>query len=551
MSIPSARNLTRREFLGQASCAGVGTAALMSTLLTLRLANSLSAQTAGPSGDYRALVCLFLAGGNDSFNMLVPTTTGEYAAYAKVRGNLAIARETLLSVTPTNLGGRTLGIHPSMSEVRDLFGTGRLAFVANVGSLIRPTTLADVKARRHLPLSLYSHSDQIKQWQTCIPDQRTAIGWGGRAADIIRSLNAPGLVSMNISLSGQSVFLTGEQAFTYAVGASGATALTGYSPTAVNNLMATRAKGVENLVDQTYRNLLEQTYAESTRDAIDSFYEFSGAIGTSTLSTTVPTGNALANNLAMIARIISANGRFGARRQIFFVQLGGWDHHDEVIENQLTMLRTVSQAIGFFNTALNEIGYSDRVSLFTASDFGRTLTSNGNGSDHAWGGNHLVMGGAVRGGKVYGDAASGYYPDLQNLAAIDTGQGRLIPGVAVDEYARDLLSWFGVGAGDMDYVLPGFSGRFGGRPELGLFSGSATTSSTPSSTTTPAPAVPAPAPTPPAGGSAGGGAVSPLFLGGLGALALLRLRQRRKERLAAERAKPSVSPQEKGHAGTA
>lgn len=539
MSSASSRPLSRREFIGQASCAGVGSTALFSTLLTLRLANSLSAQTAG-TGDYRALVCLFLAGGNDSFNMLVPTTSGEYEAYAKVRGNLAIAKETLLSISPANLGGRTLGIHPSMTEVRDLFTTGRLAFVSNVGSLVRPTTLADVKAGRHLPLSLYSHADQIKQWQTCIPDQRTAIGWGGRAADIIKSLNAPSEVSMNISLSGQSVFLAGQQAFTYAVGSSGATALTGYSPIAANNLTATRSKGVQNLVDQSYRNLLEQTYADSTRDAIDSYYEFSDAIGTSTLTTTVPTGNSLANNLAMIARIIAANGRFGARRQIFFVQLGGWDHHDEVINNQLTMLRTVSQAVGFFNSALNEIGYADRVTLFTASDFGRTLTSNGNGSDHAWGGNHLVMGGAVGGGKVYGDTAAGYYPDLQNLATIDTGQGRLIPGVAVDEYARDLLTWFGVTAGDLDYVLPAFSSRFGGRPSLGLFSPASTTPGTPTTPTTPTtPSTPSTPTTGGGGGGGSGGAASPIFLGALGALALARLRQKRQERFRAEQATKS------------
>ncbi|RXK53423.1 DUF1501 domain-containing protein [Oleiharenicola lentus] len=536
----SSRPLTRREFIGQASCAGVGSTALMSTLITLRLANSLAAQSTGTGGDYRALVCLFLAGGNDSFNMLVPTTSGEYEAYAKVRGNLAIAKETLLSITPGNLGGRTLGIHPSMTEVRDLFTTGRLAFVSNVGSLVRPTTLADVKAGRNLPLSLYSHADQIKQWQTCIPDQRTAIGWGGRAADIIRSLNGPSLVSMNISLSGQNVFLTGQQAFTYSVGSSGATALSGYSPTATNNLTATRSKGVQNLVDQSYRNLLEQTYADSTRDAIDSYYDFSAAVGTSTLTTPIPTGNSLANNLAMIARIIAANGRLGARRQIFFVQLGGWDHHDEVVENQLTMLRTVSQAVGFFNAALNETGYADRVTLFTASDFGRTLTSNGNGSDHAWGGNHLVMGGAVGGGKVYGDAAAGHYPDLQNLAAIDTGQGRLIPGVSVDEYARDLLTWFGVTAGDMDYVLPAFSSRFGGRPSLGLFSSPATAPTTPSTPTPPTtpstPSTPSAPSTPSSGGGGGGGAASPLFLGALGALALARLRQKRQERLNAEQA---------------
>ena len=206
-------HMTRREFLGQASCAGVGTTALFSTLLSLRLANSLAAQTVPASGDYKALVCLFLAGGNDSFNMLVPTTSGEYTAYTKLRGNLALARESLLQITPTNLGGRTLGIHPSMTEVRDLFNSGKLSFVSNVGSLVRPTSLADYNANRFRPVSLYSHADQIKQWQTCVPDQRTAIGWGGRAADIIRSLNAPSLVSMNISLSGQNTFLTGQQAF--------------------------------------------------------------------------------------------------------------------------------------------------------------------------------------------------------------------------------------------------------------------------------------------------------------------------------------------------
>ncbi len=529
---PGSRPLSRREFIGQASCAGVGSTALFSTLLTLRLANSLAAQTAPAGSDYRALVCLFLSGGNDSFNMLVPTSNGEYEAYAKVRGNLALAKDTLLQVTPGNLGGRTLGIHPSMTEVRDLFTAGKLGFVSNVGSLIRPMTLADYKASRYLPVSLYSHADQIKQWQTCIPDQRTAIGWGGRAADIIKSLNGPSLVSMNISLSGQSVFLTGQQAFTYAVSSSGATALTGYSPTAVNNLTAIRSKGVDNVVDQTYRNLFEETYADSTRGAIDSYYEFSTALSGITLATAVPTGNSLATSLSMVAKIIAANAKFGARRQIFFVQLGGWDHHDEVINNQLTMLRTVSQAVGFFSSALTEIGMADKATLFTASDFGRTLTSNGNGSDHAWGGNHMVMGGAVGGGKVYGDAAGGYYPDLRNLAAIDTGQGRLIPGVAVDEYARDLLSWFGISSGNMDYVLPAFSSRFGGRPELGIFSAASSAPAAPSAPATPAPATGTS--TGSSSGGGGGGAPSTVFLGALGALALARLRQKRMARQKAE-----------------
>lgn len=530
---PPEPSINRRQFIGQASCGAISATSLFSTLLTLRLANSLAAQsTSGGEGDYKALVCLFLAGGNDSFNMLVPTTSGEYEAYAAVRGNLALARDTVLQITPGNLGGRTLGVHPSMTEVRDLFGQGRLAFVSNVGSLVRPLTLADYRAGRSLPLSLYSHADQIKQWQTCIPDQRTAVGWGGRAADIINSLNSPSLVSMNISLSGQNVFLTGRDAFTYSVSSGGATALTGYSPTAVNSLTAQRTKGVDSVMDQSYRNLFEQTYAESTRDAVDSYYEFSTALNGINLTTPVPTGNSLASSLAMIARVIAARSRFGARRQIFFVQLGGWDHHDEVLNNQLTMLRTVSQAIGMFSSALTEVGVADRVTLFTASDFGRTLSSNGNGSDHAWGGNHLVMGGAVNGGKVYGDAAAGHYPDFRNLAAIDTGQGRLIPGVSVDEYARDLLAWFGVSNSNMDYVLPAFSSRFGGRPSLGLLSASTTTPTTPTAPTTPVTTPTTPGSTTPsasasAGGGGGGGAPSTYFMGALGTLALLRLRQKR------------------------
>ena len=542
MSNPS-QPISRREFIGQASCAGVGSTALFSTLLTLRLANSLSAQSVTPAtSEYRALVCLFLGGGNDSFNMLVPTSAGEYEAYAAARGNLALAKDTLLQITPSNLSGRTLGIHPSMPEVRDLFTQGKLAFVSNVGSLVQPLTLTDYKAGRYLPVSLFSHADQIKQWQTCMPDKRTAIGWGGRAADIIKSLNAPSLVSMNISLSGQSVFLTGEQAFTYSASSAGATALTGYSPTAVNNLTAVRSKAVDGMLDAQYRSLFESTYAGTTRDAIDAYYEFSAALSSVTLATAAPAGNSLAANLTTIAKIIAAQGKLGAKRQVFFVQLGGFDMHDELIANQQTLLATISAALGTFWTALGEIGMQNKVSLFTASDFGRTLTSNGNGSDHAWGGNHLVMGGAVGGGKVYGNPDQGYYPDLRTLATIDTGQGRLIPGVAVDEYARDLLTWFGITAGDMNYVLPGFSSRFAGRPELGLFSSS--------STTTPPPPVTPPPTTPPpssggSSGSSGGGAMSGAFAGSLGLLYLLHKRRKRLEAARVKEAAAAATPADK------
>ncbi len=533
-------HISRREFIGQASCAGVSTASLFSTLLTLRLANSLSAQTA-PAGDYKALVCLFLAGGNDSFNMLVPHTAAEHAAYTTTRRNLALARDTLLQITPSNLGGRTLGIHPSMPEVRDLFTSGKLSFVSNVGSLVRPTTKADYTAGRYRPVSLFSHADQIKQWQTCIPDSRTAIGWGGRAADIIKSLNTSSLVSMNISLAGQNTFLTGQQAFGYSVNSAGATPLTGYDPLATNNLNALRTAAVNSTLEANYRNLFEKAYGDTSSAAIDSYYDFAAALQGVTIATPVPAANSLASSLGQIARTASSAGRLGARRQVFFVQIGGWDHHDEVINNQLAMLGTVSKALKFFWDALGEFGLQDKVTLFSASDFGRTLSSNGNGSDHAWGGNHVVLGGSVAGGRVAGNREQGYYPDFNTISTIDTGQGRLIPGTAVDEYAYDLLKWFGISDSDMDYVLPAYSSRFAGREKLGLIR---------SDTTTPPPTGGGGTTPPPAGGGdsgggsgGGGGAISPITLAaGAGLFALKKLSDRKKRAQAAEAQTPATPP---------
>jgi uncharacterized protein (DUF1501 family) len=539
-------DISRRQFFGQASCAGISTASLLSTLISLRLANSLAAQTT-PT-DYKALVCLFLAGGNDSFNMLVPTTQAEYNAYAAVRSNLALARDTLLQITPANLNGRTLGIHPAMPEIQELFNLGKLGFVSNVGSLVRPTTLADYRAGRHRPVSLYSHSDQIKQWQTCIPDARTAIGWGGRAADIIKSLNAPSLVSMNISLAGQNIFQTGQNTFSYTIGSSGATALTGYDINARNNLTALRTTAVNSTLEADYLNLFEKTYGGNTGEALDAYAEFAGALSGVTLTTPTPANNSLANNLGMVARTaasasrLGAPGGTGARRQVFFVQIGGWDHHDEVLNNQVNMLGIVSKAVKFFWDALGELGLQNNVTLFSASDFGRTLTSNGNGSDHAWGGNHFVLGGAVRGGNIFGNREQGYYPDFQNLSAIDTGQGRLIPGVAVDEYARDLLAWFGISASDMDYVLPAYSTRFSGREQLAII-GAGTPANNGGTSTNP------PAGSGGGGSSAsggGGGALSPLALGALGAAAALKKLSDRKHLLRAKTketaAKPAQTP---------
>ena len=387
MKTSTTPDITRREFLGQASCAAVGTTSLLSTLLSLRLANSLAAQSVGAGSDYKALVCLFLAGGNDSYNMLVPTTAAEYAAYSKIRSAVALPQSTLLQITPSNLGGRTLGVHPGMPEVRDLFTQGKLSFVSNIGSLVQPMTLAQYKAGKYLPVSLYSHADQQKQWQTCIADQRTAVGWGGRAADIINSMNSPSLVSMNISLAGQNIFLSGQNVFSYSVSSTGGVALTGYDPAAVKSLTALRTAAVDGMMANKYQSLFEQTYAKSTRDAIDAYGVFSTATKAVTLNTAVPAGNPTASSLAMVAKAAAAHNNLGAKRQIFFVQLGGFDHHDDVVSKQAAMLPEVSAAVGMFWSALVELGLQNNVTLFTASDFSRTLTTDGTGTDHAWGAN--------------------------------------------------------------------------------------------------------------------------------------------------------------------
>jgi uncharacterized protein (DUF1501 family) len=231
----------------------------------------------------------------------------------------------------------------------------------------------------------------------------------------------------------------------------------------------------------------------------------------------------------MIARIAAANGKLGTKRQVFFVQLGGWDHHADVLTKQQSMLPIISQALSFFWSALNEVGLQNNVTLFTASDFGRTLTSNGNGSDHAWGANHMAMGGAVAGGYVFGNKAQGYYPDFQNISTIDTGQGRLIPGVAVDEYARDLLTWFGIGATDLDYVLPAFSSRFAGREALGVIGTPYSVPTTSSSSSGAS-----------SSSGGGGGSLGWLTTGAAGAALVLKELAARKARIQAEKKKAAA-----------
>ena len=465
---------SRRRFLGQASCSAVGATSLFSSLLNLRSAGALAQPAAAipgaappPGDDYRALVCLFLAGGNDSFNMLVPRGSTEHAEYATIRGDLALPAASLLPITPATSDGREYGLHPGMPEVQQLFDAGQLALVANVGSLVEPTTKAGILAgSAKLPLGLYSHSDQIMHWQTSIPDQRASLGWAGRTADLLNTANTNTQVSMNISLGGTNVFQSGSQVVPYSIQPTGSVGINGYD--GMDPFDQLRTTAINSLLDQQYQNLFMDTFAKTKRGAIDAHLLFSDALGMVPALTTTFSPNPVSQSFQMVARTIAARQSLGVRRQTFFILFGGWDHHDEVINAQAAMLPVVSKGLGEFHAALTELGVLNDVITFTASDFARTLTSNGQGSDHAWGGNHIVMGGPVIGGDLYGT-----YPQLYENNDLDTGRGRLIPTTSCDEYFAELALWLGVAPSDLPTVLPNID-RFytaGSSPPIGFLGG--------------------------------------------------------------------------------
>lgn len=440
------KNPGRRAFLGQASCAAVGTTALYSTVLNMGMFNAM-AGVAGP-GDYKGLVCLFLSGGADSFNMIVPRGDAEYAEYANIRRDLALPQTDLLPVTPQTSDGREYGFHPGMVELQGLFEQGNLAVVNNVGTLVAPMTLDEFRnGQVRPPLGLFSHSDQQMHWQSSLPDQRSTVGWAGRMSDILGSLNTSDNISMNISLSGTNIFQSGTVTNIYTIGANGSQGIRDYDGTSESAIIRTNA--IDGLLGMTYQNLFERTFAVRMAGAIRAHVDFSAAIEAVPPFQTVFSDTNISRRFEMIARTIAAREALGMRRQTFFLDAGGWDHHDELITQQDAMLPQISAALSEFQAALTEIGIQDDVVTFTASDFARTLTSNGRGSDHAWGGNCLVMGGAVRGGEFYGA-----YPELYEGNDRDTGRGRLIPTMGVDEYFAELALWFGIARPDLELVLP-------------------------------------------------------------------------------------------------
>jgi uncharacterized protein (DUF1501 family) len=505
---------SRRAFIRQAACAAVGTAALSSTLRDMRFLNSAVAQSNATG--YKALICVFLNGGNDSNNLIIPTIPSEWDSYATARTpvlaipNADTGPATAQALTSMNgqpgfpaLDGHTYGFHPAMIELARLFNqtntppynAAKVATMLNVGTLSYPLTKAQAKSGSvPKPPQLFSHSDQQVQWQTSIPDKPPISGWGGRIADLLTTpvdVNAGGQISMAITLAGSNKFEVGDlnAAAQYSVTTSGAVNITsgisGARLTTLQSIMNTD-KALPDLQTGAYGKVLDHAVAEAGLVS-NALAGNASAPWLSYFPTNVTTPNggatfssSLMSQMKMVARLLDAGKRnyignvsgtgFGMKRQIFFVQVGGYDTHTGqtanagatttdnakvIIGQQANLLAELSQSLNALMKAMTDLGMVNEVTAFTVSDFARTFRSNGLGSDHSWGGHQIVVGGAVKGGATYGK-----FPALVVNGPDDYGGGSWVPTMAVDQYAAELASWFGVDSGNLSTIFPNL-GRFG------------------------------------------------------------------------------------------
>ena len=435
----------RREFLRRSLAMGVaGTAAPWA----LNLAAMGEAAAAAAPTDYKAIVCVFLYGGNDYGNTLIPYDSSNYAAYQSIRGSIALAQDTLLPLAPANLpAGRQMAFAPQWGSIKSLFDAGKAGVVLNVGTLIQPTTLAQYKAQSvPLPPKLFSHNDQQSVWQSSLPEGATT-GWGGRMGDVFLSSNGASTFTC-VNVSGNAVFMAGKAAVQYQVSPSGAVALAATKSSVYGSPAC--AAALRSVVTASHSHLFENEWSVVMNRAIDAEAKLSSALSSApALGTSFDSANALAMQLKMVVRIIGARSQLAASRQVFFVSLGGFDNHDFLPQQHPGLLASVDSAMKSFFDATVEIGVQNSVTAFTASDFGRTLASNGDGSDHGWGSHHVVVGGAVNGGRFHGTlpATAVNGPD-------DVGQGRLLPTTSVDQLGASLAQWFGVSAVELPTVFP-------------------------------------------------------------------------------------------------
>ena len=462
---------TRRAFLRR-----TGQLAMTGTALPFALNLAAIGEAAAfDATDYKALVCVFMYGGNDYANTVVTYDDDSYNKYSAIRvpvaaGGIALDKAALAptllapTVAPVDIMGRSrqYALHPSMTGLAGLFNAGHAAVQLNVGPLVVPLTRDQYKSTNRtlypLPPQLFSHNDQQSIWQSSSPEG-SKVGWGGNIGDLALSSNTNSLFTC-MSVTGNAVFLSGDTALQYQVSTSGAIKIRAATDATVYGSAAVKA-AINTLIQQPRAQKLENEYNVVTARAMAAESSITAALAGSSLSTVFP-ADSFAQQLKMVARLINGRVSLGAKRQVFMVSLGGFDLHDNLIAQQPALLDRVSAAMTAFYNATVEMGIADKVTAFTASDFGRTLASNGDGSDHGWGSHHLVVGGAVKGAAFYGTPPP---VSVGNTTAADdqwhVGQGRLLPSTAVDQYAATLAKWFGVADTELTNILPNIS-HFGG-----------------------------------------------------------------------------------------
>jgi len=472
-------NLTRRSLLK--SSAAMALQRHMSIGIPMATSLGLMADAAAQSAnDYKALVCIFLFGANDHYNTVIPYDIPTHTNYYNIRkgtptpgtvyDGIAIGRNSLseTALSTTLSGGRQMALNPEMSALKTLFENKRASILMNVGPLVAPTTRLQYDNKSvPLPPKLFSHNDQQAYWQSSFQAEGGATGWGGRAADLLLSNNNKSTLTC-ISINGNALFLSGQNAISYQMSSTGATTVNAIKGKSLFG-SANCATALQNLITQPSSLPMASDYTTVTKRALDTYDGIVAAIGatpSASMNALFPSSatNTLSAQLKMVARMIEQQTTFGVKRQVFMVGMGGFDLHDFLPTQHPALLQKLSTAMKEFDDAMTSIGKGPQVTAFTASDFGRTLSSNGDGSDHGWGSHHFVSGGAVNGGQFLGTA-----PEIGLTHNQQVGSGRLLPSTSIDQLGAELAAWFGVSATDVKTVLP--NARNFDLYKLGIFKG--------------------------------------------------------------------------------
>jgi uncharacterized protein (DUF1501 family) len=399
-----------------------------------------------PTDDYRALVCVFLFGGNDSNNMIVPMDAASLNAYTSIRRTLAISESALLQAQTASNG--VYGFHPSLPEIQKLFQAGKIAVIANAGTLVQPISRSQYLANQSVaPSNLFSHADQQMQWQTTVSRGSSSTGWSGRLADAMAPLNQSSSLPAFVSVAGNAAQGSGDQTRPATVVPGATLGLQGFDTTAPS---VARMNSLQELITLDSGMTLVQQASQRLRQGVRDSAVLSKALaGVPALATTFP-NTSLGSQLQQVAKLIQVRNTIGVSRQLFFCSLGGFDTHSNQLNDQASLFAQLSAALNAFYSATEELNLASQIVTFTESDFSRTFMPNSNGgTDHAWGSHHLVMGGAVRGDHIYGS-----FPEFAIGGPDDAGNGRWIPGISVDQYGATMAQWFGAAPEQLPAIFP-------------------------------------------------------------------------------------------------